>query len=138
MIKKLFNKIFGVDKTVRVHVKNVKPGDWIEIEWDRINGGIGSLKCINNDPKTKTILLEVTWDNVEDESDKKQKLIVRYNDYKLKNFHLLNQFKIKIEDVDSNEIENLENMIQCALENEEYEKIEELKEKLNKLLKKQK
>ena len=53
-IRKFFIELFS--DSSRLYLRNVEPGDHIAIEWDKIEGGIAHPKCINNDPKTKTIL----------------------------------------------------------------------------------
>ena len=52
-----------VSKKNRRLVKDVKPGDIIKIEWYKAVGRIVPLKCLNNDPETKKILLEIRWNN---------------------------------------------------------------------------
>jgi len=75
----------------RRHVKDVKPDENIQIEWHRIAGGIGYVKCVNNDPETKKILIEVRWNNWEEtNSPEKERKVFNYSDRELLNFHLLN------------------------------------------------
>jgi hypothetical protein len=79
------------DDLNRRTVKDVVPGENIQIEWHRIAGGIGYVKCINNDPKTKKILIEVTWNNwKEAKSQKTERTVFNYSDIELSNFYLLN------------------------------------------------
>lgn len=63
----------------------------------KIQGGIGALKCLNNDPATKKILLEAEWNNKTEQ--KYEKLILKYSSIELKNFHLLNSIPTKTENV---------------------------------------
>ena len=119
-------------KLNRIHVKDVKVGEKIQIEWYKIKGGIGYLKCLSNDPETNKILLEVHWSN----SVVKEKVIFNYNDIELSNFHLLNQqqkVETKKEDNDF-DVATLQKKLNEALEKEEYEKADELQDKINKIL----
>ena len=135
---KLLLGLFNNTKPQRRHIKDVKSGEIINIEWkERIKGGIGKAKCLNNDPKTKKILLEITWGNyIEAKVDEKEKFILNYNSEKLKNFYLLNQIeeqpkKSEEEDYD---IATLQKKMNEALEKEEYEKASELQRKIDKIL----
>lgn len=111
----------------RKHVKDVKSGDIITIEWDKIHNKIGDVLCLNNDLKTKKIFLEMEWDNNENEQ-----FILSYYSKELKNFHLLNAVqKDKIND--DFDVSKLQNAIRVALKNEEYEKIMELQNKVDKI-----
>lgn len=116
----------------RKQLKNVKVGDTIRIEWSRIEGRIGKLKCIGNDPKTKKILLEAEVVNGDTEF-----VIFDYNSYHFKNFHLLNQnLPVNQPVIDENDIITLQAEMNKALEKEEYELADALQKKINKLLKK--
>lgn len=122
----------------RRQVKDVKAGEIIQIEWNRIHGGIGAIKCINNDPQTKKILLEVTWSNYEELGvEEKEKLILGYNSNHLKNFHLLNQIREDDDDQENDfDIATLQKKMNEAIEKEEYEKADKLQKKIDNLLKK--
>lgn len=122
-ISKLFRKKHSTDNN-RLSPKDVKPGDEICIEWDKAMYGFANVICINNDTLTKKLLLEVEWSN--NEEDKFQKIIVPYNSPKLKNFHLLNQQSL-------NNINNLQIQLKEALKDEDYKKVAEIQEKINKL-----
>lgn len=91
-MKNFFSNFFNSNSNNpnRRHIKDVKPGEDIQIEWYRIKGEMGWLKCINNDPETKKILLEVTWANKKGRDDEKEKIILDYGSKELKNFNLLN------------------------------------------------
>lgn len=125
-------------KPQRRYIKDVKPGENIQIEWYRIHAGIGQLKCLNNDPETKKILLQITWGNYEElKIPEKEKLILDYDSKELRNFHLLNQNVWKAESSEDNfDISTLQKKMNEALEKEEYEKANELQKKIDKLLKK--
>ena len=43
----------------RRRVEDVKPGEYITIESGKVVGGIGHPLCINNDPLTRKILIEI-------------------------------------------------------------------------------
>lgn len=122
----------------RRQVKDVKAGEIIQIEWNRIHGGIGGIKCINNDPQTKKILLEVTWSNYEELGvEEKERLILGYNSKHLENFHLLNQIREDDDDEENDfDIATLQNKMNEAIEKEEYEKADKLQKKIDNLLKK--
>lgn len=78
-------------KKKRRQVKDVEPGEKIQIEWYKIEGGIGYCKCISNDPETGKILLEFTWSNYQQMKwPEKTKVIFDYKDKELANFSLLN------------------------------------------------
>lgn len=127
----------------RRHIKDVKPGEYIRIEWHRVIGGIGTPKCLNNDPKTKKILLEQRWNNYKEaKCPEYEKLILDYDSIELKNFHLLNELELPAhpkpqEDPKADfDIATLQKKMNEALDNEEYEKATELQKKIDKLLKK--
>lgn len=124
-------------KPARRHVKDIKPGESIQIEWYRIKGGIGNLKCINNDPQTKKILLQVTWGNYQEcGHPEKEKIILDYDSKELANFHLLNQAVEQAGPTDDDcDIAMLQKKMNEAMEKEEYEKASELQKKIDKLLK---
>lgn len=79
------------EKEMRRSVADVKPGELVTIEWSRIKGKIGQLKCLSNDPIKKVILLEIHWGNWQETGDLQyEKLVLNYSDTHLANFHLLN------------------------------------------------
>lgn len=117
----------------RRYIEDVKIGEWIYVEWYRIEGKIGQMKCLNNDPLTKKILLEVVWSN---RNNEKQRVIFDYSGFELENFHLLNPFKEKkSEKIDDTDIASLQKRMNDALEKEEYEIAREIQNKIDKLLK---
>lgn len=144
-IKAFLKKIFGIkDKIVvpedsnRIHIKDVKSGENIKIEWHRIKGKIGWVKCINNDPKTKKILLEVHWNNHKEiGSPKREQVIFGYDAIELCNFHLLNQIQNDTKDDEGDEesydISDLQKKMNEALEKEEYEIASKLQKQIDKL-----
>lgn len=131
----LFKYFFGSNKkSIIRRVCDVKPGEYVQIEWYRIRGGIGYLKCLNNDPLAKKILLEILWNNHEElKCDMNEKIIFKYNSKELSNFHLLNNiFEENKQDDDFN-IATLQRDLNDAIEKEEYENANELQKKINKL-----
>jgi excinuclease UvrABC helicase subunit UvrB len=96
----------------------------ITIEWDRINGGIGTVTCINNNPETKKILFGIKWNNYEELGwNENEKIILSYNSRELKNFNLLNRDNILLNSPDDNsDIDILEKKMERAVQEEEYEK----------------
>ena len=116
-------------------VADVKPGEIIVVEWSMIQGRIGEMQCLNNDPLTKKILLQIQWGN---KTPSIEKVIFDYRDSALQNFHLLNalaQIPEK-EQSDSTDLSTLQKKMNEAIEKEEYEIADELQKKINKLLKK--
>lgn len=121
---------------VRRHIKDVKSGEWIYIEWYKIKDSIGQLKCLNNDPETKKILLETNWNNCE---PKHERVIFNYNAVELKNFNLLNSINQSTsEQSEDFDIATLQKKMNEAIEKEEYEKAEQLQKKIDNLLQKPK
>ena len=116
----------------RRYVKDVKPDECINIEWYRFRGGIAQVKCLNNDPETRKIWLEINWINLP-----KEHLVLDYRDDKLANFHLLNQVIVEGEssEEDFDLITLTKKMNEC-IDREEYEKAEEYQSKINNLSKK--
>jgi hypothetical protein len=145
---KFLSKLFGIKSSKpvpppqpkRLQLKDVKVGQIIRIEWDMIKGGIGSLVCLNNDPLTRKILLQVKWGNYREVNCAQlQQLVLDYNDEKLKNFHLLNQQVVvetskPDEPVDDTDIAAIQKKLNEALDNEEYELARELQNKIDKLV----
>jgi hypothetical protein len=76
----------------RKEPKDVKPGEKVRIEWERIKGKIGIVKCLSNDPTTKKMFVQMRWSNFAElpGCDEYEELIIEYDQYYLKNFHLLN------------------------------------------------
>jgi len=153
-IIKLFLSLFGykgkpkIKKPQRRYLEDVKAGEMVVIEWSRIDGEIGTLLCLNNDPETKTILLQVWWNNYEEFGCKeKEKLVLSYHDIKLVNFHLLNskpenkkdehsKGDTDTDDTDDNDIATMQKKLNEALDKEEYEKADVLQKRINNLLNK--
>jgi hypothetical protein len=121
---KFINYILALVKGKPQYIKNVKSGDLITIEWDRINGGIGTVTCINNNPETKKILFGIKWNNYEELGwNENEKIILSYNSRELKNFNLLNRDNILLNSPDDNsDIDILEKKMERAVQEEEYEK----------------
>lgn len=114
-----------VESTCGRQLKDVKRGDIILIEWDRILNGIGSVTCLNNDPITKKILLRAVWSP----QMTIELFILNYNSKELRNFSLLNPIlETKVIDDD---ITTLKEKLNQALANEEYEKANEIQLKIN-------
>lgn len=125
-MKNFLKKIFGEPN--RKLIKNVLPGEEIRIEWNRILGEIGCLKCISNDPKTKKILLEVEWNDYEKHGlQQKEYLLLNYKDKHLKNFHLLNSFTI------SEDLNSLTKKLNEAISKDEFEIAANIRSKIDRL-----
>ena len=127
--------LFGYKKQERLKLKDIEKGENVRIEWNRAKGGIAVLKCLNNDPKTKKILLEVRWSNYkENKLQEHEQILFSYKDKELKNYHILNtcmQPSGNEEDVNS-----LKEKIKEAIAKEDYEEVDRLQKKLDKLSKK--
>lgn len=127
-------------KQKRNHPENLKPGEVFLIEWDRIDGNIGRVKCVNNDKVTKKILFQVTWSNYKEVKGAKETetFIIDYGHKFLKNFNLLNPLKENNtqEDVDEYDIAKLQSELNKALDSQEYEKARDLQNKIDKLVNK--
>lgn len=123
----------------RKEIKDIQPNEMIKIEYWKISGDhIGSVKCINNDPLTKKILVEVKWKNyIEANSDEFEKFILEYKSDELKNFNLLNDIQHNPKIIlDETRITDLLKEKFKAIENEEYEKADTLQKHIDNLIKK--
>ncbi len=126
----IFN--IGNKKSNRLLLSDVKPGDFVYVEWERIQGSIGQIECVNNDPLTKKIFFKVLWDNTK----KTERVIFKYSDPELKNFHLLNElsFSLPKESGDDGfDIASLQSKMNYLLDQEKYEEADILQKKINKL-----
>ena len=90
----LFNKLFKKN-TNRVYLKDVVPGQSIKVEWSRMTSKIGFVTCVNNDPKTKRMMIKIEWSNWETAGcEQFEEHIWGYNEEYFENFHLLNELRI--------------------------------------------
>jgi len=88
----------------RALLKDVIPGQTIKIEWDRMTEKIGVVTCVNNDPKTKKMIISVEWSNYQEaRCEQYQEFIWGYKEYHFKNFHLLNELRINKKQVEVDE-----------------------------------
>lgn len=122
--------------TKRRYVESVKAGQNITVEWKKIVGRIGTLKCINNDPLTRKIFLKATWGNKEVIGRDCDYVILDYSSVELKNFNLLNPINEEEDIVDETDISFLQKQMNDALKKEEYEIAREIQNKIDKILKK--
>lgn len=126
----------------RIYVKDVKPGETIQVEWSRAQNGVCNMKCLSNDPLTKKILLEIRWSNYSEVKgvSEYEKAIFDYDGIELKNFHLLNVYKQQPQNSQDEgndyDIVTLQKQMNDALTKEDYETAEKLQKKIDKLLKK--
>ena len=136
---KIFKIIFNLcrvadQKPKRLFLKDVKPGDRILVEWDKIKGKIGGMVCLNNDPETKKIFLQVKWSNYKEQKcTQLEQIVLDYNSKELANFHLLNADTKQTAATERPEIDILVSQLQEAIAKENYEKAEELRKKIEKL-----
>jgi len=121
-------------------IKKVKPEDCIKIQYDRAVSldNICVVECLSNDVIAKKMLVRIHWNNLLPEYED---FIISYNGYCLKNFYLLNsqssykdkpatKFKVSKND----QIKVLKDQIEEALKNEEFLKVNDLQNQLNKLI----
>lgn len=128
-----FFKSTGNAPDKRRYLKDINEGEYIRIEWYRIKGKIGEVKCINNDNKTRKLFLEVNWN-----TGIKEQFILDYDSEELVNFNLLNPIVDESDESPENfHIEELQKIISEAIEKEEYERVTELHNNISKILKKQ-
>lgn len=150
-MKEFFKKLFGSKKSQpiskqaapqRLQLKDVKVGQLVRVEWHMITSGIGFLRCMSNDPLTRKILLEAKWSNYKEIGcQEKQQIVLDYNDPILSNFHLLNQHvevqpTSPVNPVDDTDIAAIQQKLNEALDNEQYELARELQNKIDKLVNK--
>ena len=126
---------------IRRYVKDVKPGELVQVEWRSMYPNVGFLKCLNNDPITKKILFEVRWNNYKKHNyPEVEKVIFDYDGEQLKNFHLLNAYKEQKQNSQGEgndyDISTLQKQMNDALSKEDYETADKLQKKIDKLLKK--
>ncbi len=138
-----FLYLFGLTKSLkkRRHVKDVKPNENIMIEWEDSLRKRACVLCLNNDPKSKKILVRFRWGNyIEAKCCEYEEVVLPYKHKAFENFHLLNELReIKKEAKDNSsdfDLSTLQKQMNEALEKEEYEKANELQKKIDKLLKK--
>jgi len=115
----------------RITLKDVKVGEYIRIEWSKIQGGMGYLQCKSNDSKTQKILLEAKWVDVKGNQISKEQIVFDYWSDVFKNFYLLNHQDKIIEE--SHDLPTLENKLKEAIKKEEYEIASLLRKKIEKI-----
>ena len=126
----------------RRYPKDVVPNEIVVIEWWKIQGKIGEALCINNDPENKKMLLGLHWGNPSDTLLEKERIILNYNSSELANFHLLNPVQRLVrkkkdgQKVDDTDIAALQSLMNKAMDNNEWEKVDEYQKKIDALTKK--
>ena len=126
-------------KTKRRALTDVKPNDWVKIEWWRVKGKIAWLKCINNDPETRKIVLQIKWNNYkESDINEYEQIVFKYEAIELENFFLLNPHinPDAYQPIDDTNLAELQRKLNEALEKENYEIAGDLQRKIDKLVKK--
>ncbi len=121
----------------RVSPYDIQVYDIITVEWDSFRDRIGRMRCLANDRLTKKLLLQSeTVDK--DGNEKKSKHIFKYSASEFGNFNLLNQHLVKnleiVESYEDTDLMGLQQRLNKALEDEEYELAEKLQGKVNQLL----
>ena len=120
-LKTLFKR-----KPIRLRLEDVMPNDLVAVEWSRFKEGVGFMLCVNNDPKTKKILLSVKWNNHKEANlTQVESMIVGYYDKMFKNFNLLNYHLSKESKATLNfndfDMDMLKSRLEIVLEQEIYE-----------------
>lgn len=134
-LKKLFSSSPHIEKPLKRQLKDVKPGEFIVIEWEWIQGNIGPARCLSNYPDGKKIFLKIEWSNTRNGRDYDY-LVLSYSDKILRNFHLLNtgiSIIHKTNEVDE-AIETLRKSINESIELEKYETVQDVKQKIVNLI----
>lgn len=129
----------------RKRLIDIKPNEIVTVESSIFLGRIGKLTCINNDPYTQKIVLQIAWTN--HSVFKTEILILDYDDDMFDNFHLLNSVNVPApikkgdehmdsENPDDYDIAKLQAMINKKLDSNDHTGIDELQKKIDKLTKK--
>lgn len=107
-------------------LERLEAGDFIIVEeWPRMVDPNGVVQVIKNDSINKKILLEVEWGNIK----KTERRIFHYTSSAFKNFDLLNDDFVT--DIVESSDSELENQLQKAIEEEQFELAAELRDKIN-------
>jgi len=135
----------------RLHISMVRPGQRFKLEHDHAAYKICTGTCISNDTYKKEILFEIHWSNSETKKDYKQQYVLPYNAKELIHFHILNinEFEIQKDDDETSnnnhndnlpkqqkiqeEIKKLKSILSKHIQKEEYEKAQEIQNKIDKL-----
>jgi hypothetical protein len=146
-MKRLREWFFGkdgkpADQPRRMRLSDVKPGQYINLEYHRVKGSIASVKCLNNDIATGKILIMFHWGNWKEINGMEyERIVFDYKDEVFKNFHLLNELKIAAPQTDepdntSTNIIELQKQMNDALSKEQYELADKLQKQIDNLVKK--
>lgn len=126
-----------IPKPKRRYLRDVLPNETIKIQYYRINPEnnpqrIGEVKCLSNDPLSKTILIELKWANFEEaDTQQYEQVILSYKDKEFKHFHLLNPPKEQLVNTD---IKKLLLDKKTALIEEDFEKADIIQKQIDKLI----
>ncbi len=119
----------------RRSIADVKKDEYIIAYWHRqtSNNGIGTFRCISNDPETKKILLEKRWSNFKDlDIPEYEKVIFSYDSEAFYDFNLLNPEVKEKKPVESIAINKLQQKVKEAIKNEDWKRVDELDEEIKK------
>ena len=126
----------------RFNVSQVKCKETIYIEHALAADKICIATCINNDPEQKKILIEIEWIEFENNETYTKKYILKYSSEELKNFYLLNSYRLITVKGEQEENENeqeailtLKTKLNKLLQEEKYEEAILLKNEIDKLIK---
>jgi hypothetical protein len=131
-----------VPKPQRVTLRDVKPNNKINIQWDRVSSvgnpdHIGELKCISNDPITKKILLQVKWSNFKEANHEEfEQVIFSYKDKVFDNFALLNQAVTPQEPKDNKDLKTLLLQKNIALKEQDFELADQVQKQIDEIISK--
>jgi hypothetical protein len=120
---RLFSRLFKRN-TKAVEVKRIRKsdlavGDCFRANWDRVAGGICTVRCLGNDPERRRIFIEIIWGT--ESGEKTERDIWHYDSPQLVDFYLLNQDFMEDEDTIDDAIEVIRKKIDELVAEEDYE-----------------
>ena len=131
-IRHFFDKEVVDKHSKRVTPADIQAGDLIVVEWGVFRNGIGTMKCLSHDKKTKKVLLIAI-----DGETENRKVIFPYGCYEFRNFNLLNYHLVDrvSQDVFIGEenLTSLERDLANALADQDFITAAELRDKIKAL-----
>lgn len=96
------------------------------------------MKCLNNDPIGRKILLQVHWSNYKEMGNPEfEKCIFSYDSVNLENFSLLNPYKEEvILDPIAIQLSGLKKQMKVAIQNDDFEQVDDLQRQVDSINKK--
>ncbi len=151
-MKKILKWIFGQKNWPQPESKNrekqlsdIKVGEWVTMQWNKLDwcpSNVIEMKCLSNDPPNQKILLMVCYSD-----GSKERYVFSYSAKEFKNFHLLNKVRTWTPSDKHNQQEEkkpigdynivgLQQTMNKALEDQDYELANELQKKIDALVSK--